>query len=532
MAAVDPYSPCPCGSGQKFKWCCHKVEAHADRAQRLFESGQVDAAIEALDAGLRKEPGNPWLLSRKAIFQIRLGQPEEAKATLRLVLQKQPKHIGALVLMTRLALETEGPAAGAAQFQQVLTAFPAEGQRDLASLARVVAAFLTEAGKIPAAIKHLELALDLAGEDDAPTSSALRMIEASPNFSAWLKNPYALSPAPGGLDDAARERFEQALQWAEQGLWSSAASAFEILSADGRSEGLADRNLGLCRLWMADEAGAVAALRRYIARLGTTPEAVDLEALCQQIAPPGEDDLVERAQLIWPLRDRDRLLQALRADPTVREQEPGPIDPDDPESPEVDQFGLLDRPALERGAALRVEDIPKFVGQVLVGQEIVALETYDDGRLDGLSDRFTTLAGSSIARAHPRTKVVDKVPRSSLALSWEWLLPEGVEEAESRRLNQEEAARILREVWPNTPMPYLGGRTPLQAAKAGDAVVPLRAALWQIEQSRQTRDSGALAELRATLNIEPEPRIDPRVGGRQRAAPGPAVARRRRAPGR
>ena len=112
------------------------------------------------------------------------------------------------------------------------------------------------------------------------------MIEASPNFSAWLKNPYALSPAPGGLDDAARERFEQALQWAEQGLWSSAASAFEILSADGRSEGLADRNLGLCRLWMADEAGAVAALRRYIARLGASPEAVDLEALCQQICAP------------------------------------------------------------------------------------------------------------------------------------------------------------------------------------------------------------------------------------------------------
>ncbi len=508
MAAVDPYSPCPCGSGQKFKWCCHKVEAHADRAQKLFESGQVDAAVEALDVGLRKEAGNPWLLSRKALFQIRLGRPEEAKATLRLVLQKQPKHIGALVLMTRLALETEGPATGAAHFQQVRAAFPAEGQRDLASLARVVAAFLTEAGKIPAAIVHLKLALDLAGENDAPTSSALRMIEASPNFSAWLKNPYTLAPAPGGLDDAARGRFEQALQWAEQGLWSSAASAFEVLSADARTEGVAERNLGLCRLWTADETGAVAALRRYIARLGTTPEAVDLEALCQQISPPGDDDLVERAQLIWPLRDRERLLKALRADPTVREQEPGPIDPDDPESPEVDQFGLLDRPALERGGTLRVADIPKFVGQVLVGQEIVALETYDDGRLDGLSDRFTTLAGSAIARAHPRTKVVDKVAGSSLALSWEWLLPEGVDEAENARLNREEAARILRDVWPNTPMSYLGGRTPLLAAKAGNAAVPLRAALWQIEQSRQTREQGALTELRATLKIDPEPRID------------------------
>ena len=56
MAGIEPYAPCPCGSGQKFKWCCHKVEAHADRSQRLFESGQVDAAIEALDSGRRGGP--------------------------------------------------------------------------------------------------------------------------------------------------------------------------------------------------------------------------------------------------------------------------------------------------------------------------------------------------------------------------------------------------------------------------------------------------------------------------------------------
>ncbi len=71
MAGVEPYSPCPCGSGQKFKWCCHKVESFADKAQRLFEGGQTDAAIKVLDEGLRKEPGNPWLLTRKAIMQIR-----------------------------------------------------------------------------------------------------------------------------------------------------------------------------------------------------------------------------------------------------------------------------------------------------------------------------------------------------------------------------------------------------------------------------------------------------------------------------
>src|SRR5437868_2864882 len=112
MAAVDPYSPCPCGSGQKFKWCCQKVEAHAERAQRIFETGQPEAAIKALDEGLHKDPANPWLLTRKAVYQLRQGHSEEAKQSLARVLERDPKHLGASILLTRLVLETEGPAAG------------------------------------------------------------------------------------------------------------------------------------------------------------------------------------------------------------------------------------------------------------------------------------------------------------------------------------------------------------------------------------------------------------------------------------
>ncbi len=135
--------------------------------------------------------------------------------------------------------------------------------------------------------------------------SGIRIIYQHPAVTPWLKNPDALAPAPDTLRGEARERFVQALEWASQGLWAAAASAFELLSADQAAASEADRNLGLCRLWMADEAGAVEALRRARARLGSTPDAVDLEVLCQQVAPPDPDDLVERVQLIWPVRNRD-----------------------------------------------------------------------------------------------------------------------------------------------------------------------------------------------------------------------------------
>ena len=110
-----------------------------------------------------------------------------------------------------------------------------------------------------------------------------------------------------------------------------------------------------------------------------------------------------------------------------------------------------------------------ILGEILVIDDTVILETYDDGRLDRLVDRFTAAAGSNIPPAHPRTKIIGKEQRHLLALSWRWQLPEGLPDEEAERLNNEQIAHIIRDVWPETPHPALRWRTPLQAAKAGDS---------------------------------------------------------------
>ena len=38
--ALDPYAPCPCGSGKKFKWCCQPVHFQIDRAFEMDREGQ------------------------------------------------------------------------------------------------------------------------------------------------------------------------------------------------------------------------------------------------------------------------------------------------------------------------------------------------------------------------------------------------------------------------------------------------------------------------------------------------------------
>jgi tetratricopeptide (TPR) repeat protein len=510
MALVDPYSPCPCGSGQKYKWCCQKVESYAERAQRLVENGQYESALKPLDEGLAKVPANPWLSTRKALIQVQLNQFDGAKLTLRELLRSQPDNLMGSILLTQLSLQTDGPIAGVAQLQQALSARPAGERGQLASSTSLVGSALGQAGFYAAAFKHLELAGRLANEEVKQTSSLIRSLKMNPAISLWEKNPYRLWPAPDPATEPFRESFERALGWANEGLWSSAAAAFELLATGSGAGVIAERNRGLCCLWIADHEGAVTALRRYIARTGPTLDGVELEALCQRIERSAPYDQVEFVHLTWPIRNRNGLLTALRGDRSIDEGPKRPLDPNDPKSIEVERFFLLDRPRIEAISGLRPQDVPVILGEVLFNNDTVILETYDDGRLDHLIDRFAAAAGANIPPAHPRTKIIGKEQRHVLALSWRWQVPEGVSDLETERLHDEQVAHTICDIWPETPNPALRWRTPLRAAKAGDSETALRAAVFQLEESHERWvDLVDWDRFRGKLQLKPEPAVDP-----------------------
>ncbi len=379
----------------------------------------------------------------------------------------------------------------------------------LASLATFVGTHLARAGFPAAAIKHLELAGRISSDEGKQIASQLQGLLANPAVSVWEKNPYGLSPAPQAVAQAFRESFEQALSWAEEGLWSSAASAFELLAAGSAAGIFADRNRGLCCLWLADHDGAVAALRRYIARSKPTTDTVDLETLCQLIEPASRYDLIDIDRLSWPIRNREGLLAALRGDRTIAQVEPRPL-ADDPESPPLESFSLLDRPVVEAKPGLFGADLPRVDGELLIGSDVAYLEAVDDGRLDLLIDRFTAVAASNIPPAHPRTKIIGHVPRHELALAGRWHLPTGLAPEDHDRLGSERAAHVIGEIWPATPHPSLRRRTPLQAGEAGDSETYLRASTRRMESANDLPvDVLDWNELRSKLHLAPEPAIDP-----------------------
>lgn len=510
MAAVDPYSPCPCGSGEKFKWCCQKAESYLDRAARLERNGQSEAALAALTEGLAKIPGNPLMSLRRAVLLTEMNRGPEALETIEAMLQKAPDHPGALHVKLRLLLAAGEVRNAVDLLQSLIEANVDRGEAAPGELASSLGASLFRFGYIPAALEWLSL----AAPDDATAHKPDRVeamrrellstFRGSPTISPWLKNPYRLRPCPEGVGGDARRRFEEALNWDRRGMWRRAADAFELLSGDPKVGREADLNQGLCRLALADHAGAVAAIRRANAGAPATTDAVDLEALCQLIDPSLGDDPVESVELSWPIRDRGGLLKRLReADKCVEraeaEAEPGA---------DV-EFALLDRPRLAADAKPAAADLPLVAGLINVEADTLSLETFDDGRLNDLIDALTAIAGPTIPPAHPRTKVLSPISRQALALDTQCEPPAGMPRREVRRLVGALTADRIQNRWVQTPLAALGGKTPVEAGRAGGYEIPLRAALTAMEAESGQEYGVDWKGLRARLGVPEEPAIDP-----------------------
>ena len=79
---TDPYAPCPCGSGKKFKWCCQPIYAGINRAFEQDAQGQHEAALRIMDEVTAEHGGNPEAWGQKAKLLYGHGKVEEAEEAL------------------------------------------------------------------------------------------------------------------------------------------------------------------------------------------------------------------------------------------------------------------------------------------------------------------------------------------------------------------------------------------------------------------------------------------------------------------
>src|SRR3990172_4643106 len=80
--AVDPYAPCPCGSGKKFKFCCSDLVGEIEKIHRMIEGDQPRAALRHAEQTLVKHPRRASLLDLKATLELTLGEIDAARVTI------------------------------------------------------------------------------------------------------------------------------------------------------------------------------------------------------------------------------------------------------------------------------------------------------------------------------------------------------------------------------------------------------------------------------------------------------------------
>src|ERR1700675_2948603 len=96
--AFDPYDPCPCGSGKKFKWCCQPIHVQIDKAFRQDADGQHESALRIMEEVVREHAGNPEAWGRQAQLLYQNDKVEEAEAALEKAFAVNPHYPFGLLL--------------------------------------------------------------------------------------------------------------------------------------------------------------------------------------------------------------------------------------------------------------------------------------------------------------------------------------------------------------------------------------------------------------------------------------------------
>ena len=270
--------------------------------------------------------------------------------------------------MTRLLLETEGPGAAIAQFQQGLSAI-ADGPPAGAGPAGPVPGRLAAArpGLPIAAMKHLELAARWAGDQDKDRVDRAvdRQLSGQPATLGLGEEPVSAPAGAGGGD----RRLPRVVR-AGDGLGRGGPLGLGRLGVRAALRRLVRRRRSPTATAASAACGsptttaAVAALRRYTARTGPTRRRGRPRGpLPASSRAAGAGETVEFVHLTWPIRDRAGLLRALEASPYFEPGPERPIHRDDPDSSPTERFFLLDRPRIEARPGLTRRDIPIVRGR-------------------------------------------------------------------------------------------------------------------------------------------------------------------------
>ena len=486
---IDPYSPCPGGFDKKIKFCdsCKDHLGDLDKIYKLLDGEQRAACLDAVEKVDAATPDRACVLAIKVLLESQLGMQDRANRTLSHFIGKFPENPVALAEQAILNA-ADGLLPPAVDTLQVAIQNCKENLpgRVLDAIS-VVGRALVAQGHILAARGHLMLELGFtAGEDGGGAMQLLMRINSSQDVPILFKDDAHLKPCPEGAD--CKAAYDEAVELAARGSWRAAERKFSELSKTNDAMPEWWHNLAVLRSWLANEAGAVAALRKLATLDIPLDDAVEAEATAQMLDEAVADEEIDLLRVVVDTSDLDRLMEALAASPrAVSVAAPPRMEEDQPPPRAV--YWLLDRDAATTGVGIGIDEVPRLLGHMLVfGKQTdrearVEIIAYRGDALDATMATLREIAGDVIADSASEENVIGHTTAVSRTLNVAWRLPEDTPPEHARELFDEYRQDAIFAQWPKLPLGPLGGKTPVEAAADGSLAIKVLAAILMLEYS-------------------------------------------------
>ena len=516
--AIAPYSPCPCGSGKKLKFCCSDLAADFEKVQKMVDGEQPHAALKHVEQMLAKLPERASLLDLCITLQLALHEFDAARKTIETFLNAHPQNASAHAQAAILAAATETGKKSIDPLQDALEQLDDDMPlRVLEAIGSVGQALLIE-GELVAARAHLLLYATIAPKQDNRAIELLLRMNLQAGLPLLLREYLILADCPSEVSWNAK--FEEATKQSARGLWRRAESTLAQLREEAGAVPEVVYNLAVIRGWLAQPESFAAGLHEYarldVSQSGSQDLAIEAEALAQLVDPNLKDPMLDTINLVYPISDIEALVERLASDKRV---ENSPMDlqdsEEDPANRPRSMSILLDRPTPTTGVNLRREEVPNVVAFLsLFGKRTdrearLEVTTDRDSRFDEVQNLLAEVTGNTTGELLEDEVLIQK-SLSEEALSWRWRLPNDTPAGHRRELLAEERREAILNRWTAAPRAALDDKSPQEAVGEESLHVKLQASALILEQAAtEPSELSLFTELRQRLELPEPEKIDP-----------------------
>jgi hypothetical protein len=472
--SLDAYSLCPGGTGKKIKFCCGEFLPELQKIDRMIDGEQYLACLQHIDQlmGRSENQDRPCLLAAKCMLQRITGQREAARNTAASFLVKHPMNQIALVEMAILAAEAK-PRVSLELLMRALRVAAGSIESRTYQAMGLVGGCLLRAGFPVAARALFQLQCQIA-EDDERAQMVLAELSRAADIPLLLRDEAPAATCP--KDVPWSDRFDKAMEPFGAGDWQTAVERLAALAGEVPDSAAVWCNLAILRGWLADNAGAAEAWRRYAALRSREEDgledAVEAEARAMLLSPDPLGDRIEMLRIVWTVKDVERAQEGLLSSPRWMSV---PFDPaqfsDGENPPPKGAYLLLNRPMPASAEGLSMQTMPCLLGHAL----LFGRQTDREARLevvDATADEFSVIsemvreAAGTAVEGSARQETAGRWSATQKMLRPAWQPPRDTSPDQIRSLMTEHTHDAILNRWPELKLGVLNGRSAKEEAEA------------------------------------------------------------------